>query len=76
MLLTFGLKCDTIVDMTNEMKEGVLKRLKSFLVDENVDLVPKIVYEGGDVYAKIDIVPLEDPVRNIYDEQAQIEDHA
>ena len=38
-----------------------LERLNSFLQDENIELV-----------AKIEIKPLEDPVRNIYDEQAQV----
>lgn len=41
--------------------EGSLERLKSFLKDENIELV-----------AKIEIKELEDPVRNIYDEQAQL----
>lgn len=51
------------IHMINELKEGVLERLNSFLKDENIELV-----------AKIEIKPLEDPVRNIYDEQAQVED--
>lgn len=54
--------------MTNETKdgydlEGTLQRLNSFLKDENIELV-----------AKIEIRPAEDKVRNIYDEQAKVED--
>lgn len=47
--------------------EGVVERLKQFLVDENVTIVPKVTYRDVGIFADIEIRLLEEPVKNIYE---------
>jgi hypothetical protein len=47
--------------------DGIIERLKSFIVDENIMLIPFIKYEKHGIFPDLEIKLKEAPVQNIYD---------